>query len=347
MAQRHQLLKLLDEACGTGARAEQAARALDLSLRTVQRWRRDEQGDQRVTVQRIPHNKLTPHEREALIAIMNSPAYCDLPPSQIVPRLADDGTYLASESTLYRVLRDESQLTHRQASRPCSHSRPAPLVASAPNQIYSWDITYLPSAVTGMFFYLYLFLDIFSRKIVGWQVYACERSEFAAQLLQDICQREGIIKQQLHLHSDNGAPMTGVSMVAMLQHLGVIPSLSRPGVSDDNPYSEALFRTVKFAPVYPGHFNTVEDARGYFEKFVSWYNHEHRHSGIRFVTPAQRHRGEDESILRHRKQVYEAAKMQYPERWNGRATRNWDYIAKVHLNPEKDKSYNSAMAVAA
>lgn len=347
MAQRQQLLGWLDEARREGACTHHAAAVMDISLRTVQRWRRDAKGDQRVTVSRIPHNKLTPHERETLLTMMNSPAYCDLPPSQIVPRLADAGRYLASEATLYRVLRDASQLTHRQASRPCSHSKPAPLVASAPNQIYSWDITYLPSAISGLYFYLYLFLDIFSRKIVGWQVYACERSEFAAQLLQDICQREGILKQQLHLHSDNGAPMTGVSMVAMLQHLGVIPSLSRPGVSDDNPYSESLFRTVKYVPAYPKHFNTVEDARDYFETFVSWYNHEHRHSGIKFVTPAQRHRREDEGILQHRKQVYEAAKAQYPERWNGRDTRNWDHIAKVHLNPEKGKSHNPAMAVAA
>lgn len=347
MAQRQQLLAWLDEARRAGARTHHAAAVMEISLRTVQRWRRDDQGDQRPRVSRVPHNKLTSHERDAILTIMNSPAYCDLPPSQIVPRLADEGRYLASEATLYRVLREESQLTHRQASRPCSHSRPVPLVATAPNQIYSWDITYLPSAVAGMFFYLYLFLDIFSRKIVGWQVYACERSEFAAQLLQDICQREGIVKQQLHLHSDNGAPMTGVSMVAMLQHLGVIPSLSRPGVSDDNPYSESLFRTVKFAPVYPGYFNTVEDARDYFEKFVSWYNHEHRHSGIRFVTPSQRHEGKDTAILAQRHHVYEQAKQRFPQRWNGRATRNWDRIDKVQLNPEKGKSQNSAMAVAA
>ena len=347
MVQRQELLMLLDEACSAGARAEQGARIVGLSLRTLQRWRRDAQGDQRPHVLRVAHNKLTAYERDAILTIMNSPAYCDLPPSQIVPRLADSGQYLASESTLYRVLRDETQLTHRHASAPRKHTRPAPLVATAPNQIYSWDITYLPSAVTGMFFYLYLFLDIFSRKIVGWQVYACERSEFAAQLLQDICQREGIAKQQLHLHSDNGKPMVGATMVSMMQRLGVIPSLSRPGVSDDNPYSEALFRTVKYAPVYPGYFNTVEDARDYFETFAHWYNHEHRHSGIQFVTPAQRHRGEDKDILQQRKQVYEAAKVQYPKRWNSRATRNWDRITHVHLNPEKGKSQNTAMAVAA
>lgn len=347
MAQRQQLLGWLDEAQRAGACTHPAAAVMDISLRTVQRWRRDATGDQRVTVSRIPHNKLTPHERETILTMMNSPAYCDLPPSQIVPRLADAGRYLASEATLYRVLRDASQLTHRHASAPRQHARPKPLVASAPNQIYSWDITYLPSAVAGLYFYLYLFLDIFSRKIVGWQVYACERSEFAAQLLQDICQREGIVKQQLSLHSDNGAPMTGVSMVAMLQHLGVIPSLSRPGVSDDNPYSESLFRTVKYVPMYPGHFNTVEDARDYFERFVHWYNHDHRHSGIRFVAPAQRHAGEEAAILIHRKHVYEQAKQLFPQRWNGRATRNWNRIPHVHLNPEKGKSHNPAMAVAA
>jgi transposase InsO family protein len=347
MSQRGQILALIGDACAQGARHASACAVVQLSERTVQRWRGNPQGDQRLEGVRVPHNKLPATQREIILAIVNSPAYCDLPPSQIVPRLADEGTYLASESTLYRLLREARQLTHRLASTPCAHSRPVPLMAAAPNQIYSWDISYLPSLIHGMFFYLYFFIDIYSRKIVGWQVHDRECSGYAAALIKDISAREGILPDQLILHSDNGAPMKGVSMLSMMQMLGIVPSLSRPGVSDDNPYSESLFRTVKYAPVYPGYFHSLKDARDYFEKFVHWYNDEHRHSGIKFVTPAQRHRSEDEGILHHRKQVYEAAKVQYPERWNGRATRNWDRIPTVHLNPGKSKSQNSAMAVAA
>ena len=344
---REQIMTLIEEASASGARQASICTVLQLSARTLQRWRGDTQGDQRREGVRVPHNKLSDAQREEILAVMNSPAYRDRPPSQIVPCLADDGTYLASESTLYRVLRDAQQLTHRLASRPCRHARPKPLVATASNQLYSWDISYLPSLIQGMFFYLYFFIDIYSRKVVGWQVHDREGSDYAAELLQDIVAREGIRRDQLILHSDNGAPMKGVSMLSMMHLLGIVPSLSRPGVSDDNPYSESLFRTVKYAPIYPGYFNTLEEARAYFERFVVWYNNEHRHSGIQFVTPAQRHKGEDKQILLHRQHVYEAAKAQYPTRWNGRATRNWDHITTVHLNPEKGKSQNTAMAVAA
>ena len=206
MAQRQQYLALYDEARCAGARAHRVAAVLGLSVRTVQRWRCDTRGDRRVCMTRIPHNKLTATQREELLHVMNTPEYRDCPPSQIVPRLADNGQYLASESTLYRVLREARQLAHRRASAPCQHARPAPLVATAPNQIYSWDITYLSSTVVGVFFYLYLFLDIFSRKIVGWQVYACERSTSAAELLLDICLREGIAQQQLVVHTTAGMP---------------------------------------------------------------------------------------------------------------------------------------------
>jgi transposase InsO family protein len=346
MAMREQLLSLIAQACAAGARQTQACALLGLSARTLQRWR-DSGSDQRGAVKRPAHNKLNDTQREAILELVNSPAYRDLPPSQIVPRLADQGRYVASESTFYRLLRQSKQLQHRHAWQPKQHRRPAPVMATAPNQLYSWDITYLPSNIKGVFFYLYMFMDVFSRKIVGWQVYECESSANAAQILKDICQHEGIARHQVVLHSDNGTPMKGLSMLAMMQTLGVVPSFSRPSVSDDNPYSEALFRTVKYAPPYPGYFNDVKSARVYFERFVYWYNEQHCHSGIKFVTPAQRHRGEDEVILKKRKQVFERAKMQHPERWNGRATRNWERIATVHLNPEKGKTQNPVLAEAA
>jgi putative transposase len=347
MVERQQLIGLIDEAIAHGAGQHQACEILGLGERTLQRWRKEpNRGDQRREVNRIPHNKLSEQTREHVLSLVNSPAYRDLPPSQIVPRLADQGQYLASESTLYRLLREAKQQRHRHAWKARQHTRPAPVMAKAANQLYSWDITYLPTCVKGLFFYLYVFIDIFSRKIVGWQVHDSEHGDYASALLQDICRREGITKDQVVLHSDNGSVMKGLSMLSMMQALGIIPSFSRPSVSNDNPYSEAWFRTAKYAPRYPGRFLDLYAARDYFERFVHWYNEEHCHSGINFVTPAQRHRGEDQAILAKRKQVYEQAKAQHPERWNGRATRQWDYIEEVYLNPEKGKSIKLAMAVA-
>lgn len=254
-----------------------------------------------------------------------------------MPKLADAGQYVASESTMYRVLKAASQRTHRQACRPRSQAAPRPIIATAPNQVYSWDITYLPLAVRGTYGYLYLFLDVYSRRIVGWQVYDRECAAHAAALLTDIVKRERIAPETLTVHADNGGPMKGATMLATLQRLGVMPSFSRPAVSDDNPYVESFFRTLKYAPRYPGRFADIQAAREFIAEFVEWYNTRHQHSGIQFVTPAQRHAGLDLAILARRKRVYEQAKATYPERWNNRATRNWEPIREVHLNPVKTK----------
>jgi transposase InsO family protein len=178
-------------------------------------------------------------------------------------------------------------------------------------------------------------MDVYSRKIVGWQVYEQESSEWAAEILHDIVQREGIERDQVALHSDNGGPMKGATMLATLQALGIMPSFSRPAVSNDNPYSESLFKTLKYRPEYPAQpFSSITEARQWVTGFVDWYNHDHRHSAIQFVTPAQRHGGLDTAILANRKVVYEAAKARHPERWS-RETRNWDPVLEVYLNPDK------------
>jgi transposase InsO family protein len=259
-----------------------------------------------------------------------------MPPSQIIPRLADRGQYIGSESTLYRVLKAESQLAHRGAQRPAQkRHKPRALFATAPNQLFSWDITYLPTPVMGSYLYLYLFLDIFSRKIVGWQVYEAESSELASEVMRDICTREKVSPNQVVLHSDNGSPMKGATMLATLQTLGVMPSFSRPAVSNDNPFSESLFRTLKYRPTYPHRpFETLLSARQWVSTFAHWYNEEHHHSAIRFVTPAQRHAGLDRALLDKRVKVYEAAKLKHPERWS-RNTRNWQPIDIVNLNPDQ------------
>jgi len=341
--QRQTLLPLIQEACAAGARLGPACAQMGLSARTVQRWQRPEarDGDRRVAglhERWEPTNKLSKVEREAAMAVLNGDEFKNLPPSQIVPRLADQGRYIASESTLYRLLHQAGQMRHRRLERaPQKRTKPRALTATRPEQIFCWDITYLPTCVRGVHFYLYLFVDLFSRKIVGWQVFDCESAELAAGLLQDICARHGIAPGQLVVHSDNGSPMKGETMLATMQRLGVAPSRSRPSVSNDNPYSESLFRTLKYRPDLPVKpFENLLQARRWATRLARWYNEEHRHSAIGFVTPDQRHAGQDMSLLAIRAAVYERARRANPQRWS-KQTRDWRYIDQVNLNPETPK----------
>lgn len=270
--------------------------------------------------------------------VVNKPRYSEMSPAKIVPLLADQGDYIASESTIYRLLKAEGQMKYRHASSPIKRHKPRAITATKPNQIYSWDITYLSSSIRGVFFYLYLILDVYSRKVVGWQIYDREDAEHAADVLEATCLEEGIKKGEVILHSDNGSPMKGATMLATLQRLGVIPSFSRPGVSNDNPYSESFFRTLKYAPKYPENpFENLKEARDWVSSFVKWYNEEHLHSSIKFVTPSKRHQGLDEEILAKRHLVYQEAKRKNPHRWS-KETRNWQMINEVLLNPEKCKT---------
>lgn len=315
---------------------------MGISLRTYQRWTVDGEvsEDQRPLAERPePGNKLTKQEREQIIAVCNEPEFASLPPSQIVPRLADRDEYIASESSFYRVLKAADQLHDRgRAKKRQKHKAPTTHVAQAPNEVWSWDVTYLPSRVRGQFYYLYLVEDIYSRKGVGWEVHDRESGEDAATLIQRAVMREQCFRKPLVLHADNGAPMKSQTLQAKLYELGITPSHSRPRVSNDNPFSESLFRTLKYCPSWPSQgFESLESARQWVEKFMHWYNNEHRHSAIRFVTPAQRHAGRDAEILSRRKQVYEMAKQRNPHRWSGE-TRKWEPIAEVALNPQQGSS---------
>lgn len=338
--ERENFTSLINEAKEAGARQKKACEIMGISERTLQRWSlTDNHQDDRLSPSHSPTNKLTDIERKRILSVCNEAQYAHLPPSKIVPLLADNGVYIASEATFYRILRENKQLEHRLRSKPSrSVNKPKALVATGPNQIYCWDITYLPTTVKGVFYYLYLVMDVYSRKIVGWQVHDNESSALAADLLTDICLREDVRRDQVVLHSDNGSPMKGATMLATLQQLGVIPSFSRPSVSNDNPYSESLFRTLKYRPEYPDNpFEDLSESRDWVAGFVQWYNDEHLHSGIKFVTPSQRHAGEDVKILAHRKRVYQAAKLKHPQRWS-RDIKNWEHVTEVHLNPEKQKT---------
>ncbi|GAB1387742.1 hypothetical protein MASR1M59_28900 [Melaminivora sp.] len=291
-------ITVIDEAMRAGARQHKACAQLGVSSRTLRRWRSRQADARKGAVKQCPQ-ALSEDERQRIIAVCNTPEHQSLPPSQIVPRLADAGVYIASESSFYRVLRAHGQAQRRGRARtPRKVSRPQALRATAPNQVWSWDITYLPSTVRGQFLRLYLVLDVYSRAIVGWEVHESESASHAATLITKACLRHQVSRQQRVLHSDNGSPMKG----ATLQRLGVMPSFSRPSVSDDNPYSEAL---------------------------------------IRFVTPAQRHARCDADLLARRTDLYRAAKRAMPERWQGRAVRNWTPVTEVWLNPDKPQGQDN------
>lgn len=345
-ADRQQAIILINEACNAGARKHKSCAILGLSMRTIERWEK-ENGlqDQRKLVKRIPTNKLTPEQRNMVISTANNATYRDLPACKIVPLLADAGQYIASESTFYRILRAENQLIHRLPSRSAKHHRPEAYEANGPNQVWTWDISYLPTQIAGLYVYLYMIIDIYSRKIVGFSVHEQELSSHAANLITQACLDERVSRDQLVLHSDNGVPMKGATMLATLEKLGVVPWFSRPSVSDDNPYSEALFRTVKYHPTFPmlDKFETILDARQWSEKFTRWYNNEHLHSALKFITPQQRHSGADKAIRVNRDLVYQMAKAQYPERWSGR-TRDWSLPDTVTLNPNKKNRPNNIVA---
>jgi transposase InsO family protein len=309
---------------------------MGLDVRTYQRWLKQPDGgeDRRCGPRHSPKNRLTERERVKVVETLNSPEYRNLSPKQVVPALADMGTYLASESTMYRILREEKLGAHRSASKPASVTKPRELVATGPDQVFSWDITYLRGPVAGQFFYLYMVVDVWSRKIVGWAVHESESSDHAAVLFTELCQQLGLPEGQVTLHADRGSPMKGATLKATLERLGILTSFSRPRVCDDNPFSEALFRTLKYRPEYPTKpFDSLEAARTWVAGFVRWYNTQHKHSAIGFVTPEDRHSRADSAILVRRRQVYELARRRHPERWT-RHTRRWESPEVVYLNPE-------------
>jgi transposase InsO family protein len=340
---------LIREATQAGCRLAPACAELGICIRTFQRWVQEGDdalvADARTTSQRpVPAHKLSEAERALMLAVANSAEFASLPPSQIVPALADRGVYLASESSFYRVLKQASQQHHRGRAKKPSERVATSHCASGPNQVWSWDITWLPTAVKGQYFYWYMMLDVFSRKIVGHEVHVAESAELAARLMRRASLAEGLAGRALVLHSDNGSAMKGATMLATLEHLGVAASFSRPRVSNDNAYAESLFRTCKYRPDYPRKpFASREAAQAWTQQFVHWYNQEHKHSGLKFVTPAQRHAGQAAAILADRERLYAIAKSGNPRRWTGQ-TRNWKLADEVWLNPERTQSSSSLKA---
>lgn len=343
-AQRLDKISMVKGYCKRKITLTDACDLAGINKRTYQRWILSSTHiDKRTISTHTPSNKLSQKERSNILQVCNSKEYSNLPPSQIVPILADKGIYIASESTFYRVLKTAHQLKHRLSSKPPTNRyKPKECIATGPNQVYTWDITYLHSNIKGRFFYLYMMIDIYSRKIVGFQVHDRESSYYASELLTHVCNQEKIQPNKAILHSDNGSPMKGATMQYTMQQLGIIPSYSRPSVSNDNPYSESLFRTIKHCPQYSGNFATLNYARKWSAKFVQWYNYKHKHSGISFVSPDERHRGLDKQLLAQRRSVYEKSKAANPKRWIKGITRSWCYFKKVSLNPDGENCKTAA-----
>ena len=347
---RCKAIELIDEARASGARLKPACAVLGISARTYQRWQREAEvpSDGRSTAVRPkPAHALSEAEEQAVVDLCNRSEYRDLPPAQIVAQEADAGRYWASESTMYRVLRKHQQAQPRGRGRKGSTpSPPASHRADGPNQVWSWDTTWLPGPVVGLFFYLTLIIDLYSRKIVGWEVEARESSALAARVLEQALLKEQCFNQPLVLHSDNGSPFKGANLRVRLAALNIEPSYSRPRVSNDNPFSESLFATCKAMPAYPANgFESLEAALEWVHRFVQWYNQEYRHSGIQYVAPVERHNGDDVAILARRQQVYAEAKARNPRRWS-REPRDWRPVGAVHLNPEKEPRDSSMARVA-
>ena len=265
-----------------------------------------------------PPLSLSTGERQAVIDILHSERFCDDAPHEIYAKLLDEGHYLCSIRTMYRILEDEHGCVRerrRHVQRP-KYTKPE-LLATEPNQVWSWDITKLKGPVKWTYFYLYVILDIFSRYVTGWMIAHCEQAALAKRLIQDSCAKQKIEPGRLTVHADRGSSMKSKVVAHLFSDLGITKTHSRPHVSNDNPYSEAQFKTLKYCPQFPKRFGSIQDARSFCQSFFSWYNKEHRHSGIALMTPEQVHYGMDKKIYQYRSEVLAAAFEKNPNRFKG------------------------------
>jgi transposase InsO family protein len=277
--------------------------------------------------------KIAKHKVKELIGVVNSKEYCDMSPYEVFPTLLDEGRYICSVRTMYRLLSQEDLIHQRDGSKVRQkRSKPPQRIASSPNMVWCWDISWLASTVKGMFFYAYVIIDIFDRYIVGWAVHDKENDKHSRDLFERLSRGQDIIFECLH--SDNGTPMKGSTLMAFLETLKVKLSFSRPRTSNDNPFIESFFKTLKYDSSYPLRFKDIEQARDWMADFVNWYNTEHLHSSIGYVTPQQMRDGSAKDIFERRNKVMEEAKRKNPENWGSRDTFLWGTPEEVILNPE-------------
>jgi putative transposase len=320
----------------------EACRALSVSRATV--YRRRNPTEKSETTQRKPQpRELKSEERHVVIDVLHSPQFVDKAPAQVYTSLLDQGIYYCSTRTMYRILHDNKEVRERrnQLRRP-NYKKPE-LLATGPNQVWSWDITKLRGPKKGTFFYLYVIIDIYSRYTVGWMLASRESAENAKLLIDETAARQQIDPGQLTIHSDRGSPMISTGVNNLMIKLGVTKSLNRPYVSNDNPYSESQFKTLKYQPEYPDRFGCHEDAHGYCTSFFEWYNNDHYHSGIGMFTPAMVHYGGALELLKKRQETLDMALAAHPERFVRKRPEPQPLPEAAWINrPEKNKDVSSA-----
>jgi putative transposase len=262
-----------------------------------------------------PKRALRPEEKEQVCQVLNSEPFQDAAPREVYATLLDEDEYLCHWRTMYRILEERQQVRERRDQlRHPTYTKPE-LLATRPNELWSWDITMLRGPAKWTYYYLYTILDVFSRYVPGWLIAKCESASLAKQLIAETCAKQGIAPDQLTLHSDRGNAMRSKTVALLLADLGVTKTHSRPYVSNDNPYSEAQFKTMKYRPDYPDRFGSIQDARAWARPFFHWYNHEHHHSGLALLTPATVHFGQAQAVIDRRQKVLQAAYAAHPERF--------------------------------
>lgn len=307
---------------------------IGISDRTIQRWNQNGVEDKRKGAEKHVARKLSEKECDEIYCVACSSEYKDMNPHEVYNSLLDKGIYLASESSFYRILRNRKALTHRTETKEgTSRKKPDELKATAKNQVWMWDITWIKTSVQGLYYYAYVIEDLYDRSIVGWAIYENESDEHAKELFEKVMIKENACPK--YVHSDNGNAMKGITLVALYYRLGIIPSFSRPRVSDDNPYIESFFKTLKYVCSYPRFFTDLNHARRWFADFIDWYNNGHMHSSLQYVTPIQKRNGEHHSIFANRNDVISEAKRKHPERWGNRETKKYLAHPEEVLNPAR------------
>ena len=287
-------------------------------------------------VRHSPPRTLSPDERSAVLQVLHEERFQDSAPAAIQATLLDEGRYLCSSRTMYRILDQEGESHERRQQREHPPYKKPELLAIAPNELWSWDITKLRGPVKWTYFYLYVVIDVFSRYVVGWLVADKESAELAKTLLKESVRKNEVPEGQLNIHADRGRVMVSKQLAFLLADLGVTKTHSRPYVSDDNPYSESQFRTLKYRPNFPDRFGCLQDSRAFCQEFFHWYNHQHRHSGISLMTPAMVHFGEAPSVLAQRQAVLDVAYQAHPERFVRKTPQPLPLPTAVWINkPEK------------
>ena len=297
---------------------EAACKALGVSKSGFYRYRHPKQPTTATsthTPRPSPPRALKAAERQHILDLLYSPRFQDLAVPQVFYNLLDDSTYLCSIRTMYRLLQTDQASRERRNQRRLPRYEKPELLATGINQVWTWDITKLRSPTPGLYYHLYVLLDLFSRLVVGWRVAERESSQYAQELIAMSCERQKVGRGELTLHSDRGPSMTSQTVDALLVQLDVEKSLSRPYTPNDNAYSESQFRTMKYRPNYPQRFGSLEDARAWCRQFFVWYNQDHRHSGIRYLTPWEVHSGQGEQVLSRRHEVMRQAYEAHPERF--------------------------------